>query len=663
VLIGGFVARRNGLKHIWHIHEIIEKPFFLHRFLAWRFRATADQLIVVSKAVEQHWQHALPANKITQIYNGIEPIAPTNIPDFKTTCNIPVNALVIGMAARIHYWKGQSYFVEIARALLSKQLNDANLSNDNLDANNPQKVIPPLYFFIAGDPFPGYEYLLDALHAQLQDPIFKDRVFYLGLVQEMDVFYRSIDVLILPSQLPDPLPTVILEAMQYGIPVVATAQGGALEMVQDNATGIFIPLDNATVAAEKIQTILPASIRQQMGAAGKERVATYFSQAAFEKNMLNVFENNYPTLKLAIIGSRGYPYVYSGYETLVKALAERLPAKGVEITVYCHAHLFPEKPTMVNGIHLVYIPTLPFKSLAQPIHSFFAFWHMVFTKVDVALVLNVSNGPFGIIARLFGKPTMMNVDGLEWLRPKWKGFGGLYFKWAAKMATRFMDLLITDADAMQAIYLKEFGAKSVVITYGAETSPGADLPYLADWNLVERDYYLIVGRMIPDNNADILIEGFVKSNSTKKLVIVGDVPYQDAYADKIRSYQDPRLVFTGYVRSPETLASLYKYCYAYLHGHEFGGTNPTLLKAMANGCAIAALDTVFSREVLQNEQFGFYFSKSPADCTRWLNWAESHCIDIEAKRAIIHQGITEKYTWETVSDLYLYHLKSLANIK
>jgi len=185
VLIGGFVARRNGLKHIWHIHEIIEKPAFLHRFLAWRFRATADQLIVVSKAVETHWQHALPANKITQIYNGIEPIKASDAPDFKSTFNIPANALVIGMAARIHYWKGQSYFVEIARALLSN-------SKD------------PLYFLIAGDPFPGYEYLLDDLKAQLKDPIFEGRIFYVGLVQEMDVFYRSIDLLILPSQLPDP---------------------------------------------------------------------------------------------------------------------------------------------------------------------------------------------------------------------------------------------------------------------------------------------------------------------------------------------------------------------------------------------------------------------------------------------------------------------------
>ncbi|MEN9326787.1 MAG: hypothetical protein RI943_1208 [Bacteroidota bacterium] len=271
VLIGGFVARRNGLKHIWHIHEIIEKPAFLHRFLAWRFRATADQLIVVSKAVETHWQHALPANKITQIYNGIEPIQVSTSPDFKTTFNIHADALVIGMAARIHYWKGQSYFVEIARALLS---------NSNA----------PLYFLIAGDPFPGYEYLLDELQAQLKDPIFEGRVFYVGLVKAMDVFYRSIDLLILPSQQPDPLPTVILEAMQYGIPVAATAQGGALEMVQENETGIFIPLDNAVVAAEKIHAILPASTRHQMGAAGKERVNTYFSQAAFEKNMKAVFE-------------------------------------------------------------------------------------------------------------------------------------------------------------------------------------------------------------------------------------------------------------------------------------------------------------------------------------------------------------------------------------
>ena len=146
-------------------------------------------------------------------------------------------------------------------------------------------------------------------------------------------------------------------------------------------------------------------------------------------------------LKISIIGSRGYPYVYSGYETLVKAIAERMTARGVEVTVYCHSHLFVNKPKQINGIRLVYIPTLQSKTLSQPIHSFMAFWHVVFSKADAVLVLNVSNGPFGLITKLFGKPTMMNVDGLEWLRPKWKGFGATYFKWAAKMAVKFNDLL------------------------------------------------------------------------------------------------------------------------------------------------------------------------------------------------------------------------------
>lgn len=368
------------------------------------------------------------------------------------------------------------------------------------------------------------------------------------------------------------------------------------------------------------------------------------------------------SLKIAIIGSRGYPYVYSGYETLVKALAERLPSKEVELTVYCHAHLFKQKPANVNGVKLVYIPTLPFKSLAQPIHSFFAFWHMVFTSVDAVLVLNVSNGPFGIISRLFHKPTLMNVDGMEWLRPKWKGLGAKYFQWAASMAVRWMDVLVTDADAMKAIYLNKFKANSVVITYGAETSLGANASFLLNWNLSANGYYLIVGRMIPDNNADILIEGFTQSTSTKKLVIVGDVPYADAYANKIRSYADSRLVFTGYVYSPEILASLYKYCFAYLHGHEFGGTNPTLLKAMANGCAIAALDTVFSREVLQDENYGYYFDKNSLSFQQWIHWAENNQEQLAIRRNEIHNAITEKYNWDTVTDLYLYHLTKLAKL-
>ena len=275
VLIGAWVARQNGLKHFWHIHEIIEQPKMLHQFLRWQMRRGADKLIVVSDAVAKCWKGALSnKNSLIRIYNGIESINQNVSIHFRKQFNIPDDAIVLGLAGRIHVIKGQPYFLAIAEAL-KKRNNSSNL-----------------YFFIAGDPYPGQEYLLDEMFGLIRDYNLETAVHYLGKVDEMANFYSAIDLLVVASVQPDSLPTVVLEAMQYGLPVVATAQGGALEMVQENETGIFIPLDNATLAAEKIYAILPAATRAQMGAAGKERVVTHFSQAAFEKNMLAVFENN-----------------------------------------------------------------------------------------------------------------------------------------------------------------------------------------------------------------------------------------------------------------------------------------------------------------------------------------------------------------------------------
>ena len=142
--------------------------------------------------------------------------------------------------------------------------------------------------------------------------------------------------------------------------------------------------------------------------------------------------------KIAIIGSRGYPYVYSGYETLVKELSERLVKSGNEVTVYCHRKLFNEKPKKVNGINLVYTPSVSSKIFSQLYNSFFSFIHVCFSNVDVVLVVNSANGPFGLLTKIFRKKTCINVDGLEWLRPKWKGLGSLYFKFASKLSTIFL---------------------------------------------------------------------------------------------------------------------------------------------------------------------------------------------------------------------------------
>jgi glycosyltransferase involved in cell wall biosynthesis len=368
-------------------------------------------------------------------------------------------------------------------------------------------------------------------------------------------------------------------------------------------------------------------------------------------------------LHVAIVGTRGYPYVYGGYETFVKEMGERLVQRGTEVTIYCHGPLFDEKPKKVNGINLVYMPCVETKSLSQLTNSLLSMIHVCFSKADVVLVVNSANGPFGILTKLLGKPSAINVDGLEWLRPKWKGLGARYYLFASRLATKLYDQLITDSDEMEKIYLEQFGAPSKMIAYGANPKLNSETSLIEKWNLQKESYFLIVGRLIPDNNADLIVEGFVKSKSKRKLVIVGDVPYHDRFAQKMKNIQDKRLIFTGYVRNQEQLAALYHNCYGYFHGHEYGGTNPAMLKALGFGCAILAMDTRFNQEMLQQGKYGWYFDKNIDSVVQIIEKSENSPEKMEYLRAHSRDGLTQKYNWDFVTDEYELLFKSLCKRK
>ena len=367
--------------------------------------------------------------------------------------------------------------------------------------------------------------------------------------------------------------------------------------------------------------------------------------------------------KIAIIGSRGYPYVYSGYETFVRELAERLAQKGFQVTVYNHRSLFKEHPRTVNGINIIYVPTIESKIFSQFIHSFLSICHACWTKYNLLLVVNAANGPFGLIAKLFRQKTAINVDGLEWLRPKWRGLGSRYFYWAAKMATRWYDVVIADSLEMQKIYKAEFGCDSTFIAYGANIKYPTTPQFLAKWNLEKDEYYLIVGRLIPDNNVGFIVQEYIKSPSPRKLVVVGDVPYRDSYARNIKAFPDPRLVFTGYIRDSKELAQLYLYCFAYLHGHEYGGTNPTLLEALASGCAILALDTVFNREMLKDGRYGLFFSKEDGGLKQAIDAIEKSPELRGRLRQQSRDRITEDYTWERITEQYIHFIGNVVKAR
>lgn len=359
-------------------------------------------------------------------------------------------------------------------------------------------------------------------------------------------------------------------------------------------------------------------------------------------------------LNIAIIGSRGYPYVYSGYETLVKELSERMISRGHNVRVYCHNSLFKSKPKNVNGIELIYTPSIETKFLSQFVNSLFSFIHVSFSKIDIVFVVNSANGPFGILTKIFRKKTLINVDGLEWLRPKWKGLGGIYYKIASKLSTILFDYVITDSYEMKKIYQDKFNSSSFVIAYGPTVFRNENHELIeSEFNLKKNNYYLIVGRLIPDNNVKLIVDGFLKSCSNKKIVVVGDVPYKDKYADSLKKINDERLILTGYVKDPELLSQLYNNCYSYVHGHEFGGTNPTMINALNINCKIIALKTNFNIEMLNNKE-AIYFNKDINSVVNSFNKFEKSTSNFNNKYLL-----PKIYDWNYITESYIKLFKQI----
>jgi len=363
-------------------------------------------------------------------------------------------------------------------------------------------------------------------------------------------------------------------------------------------------------------------------------------------------------LKLSIIGVKGYPYVYGGYETLIKELAERISKKNIEVTIYCHKSLFKERPNNLGKIKLVYIPCVETKALSQLTHSFLSTIHVCFSNADVVFYVNAANGPFGYLTKLFKKKTVINVDGLEWLRPKWKGWGAKYFYFAAKKATQLFNVLVTDAFEMQKIYKQLFNANSTMIAYGTDVFVAQPINLLEQWNLKGQDYYLIVGRLIPDNNSDLLIDAFLNFNSKKKLLIVGDDVFNNAFSIQIKNKikASSNIIFTGYIKDTNLLSALYQHAFAYLHGHEFGGTNPTLVKAMGEGSLILALNNKFNSEVLKAGEYGHLFEKNKESLTELMMASEKEDdatqLKVQTMRSNSTKGLVERYQWDYIIDQY-----------
>ena len=345
----------------------------------------------------------------------------------------------------------------------------------------------------------------------------------------------------------------------------------------------------------------------------------------------------------------------SGFETAFAEIAPRLVARGHQITIYCRAsaHSPARRVSFADGIALVYVPSPGGKNFSAVISTLLAVMHgLTRRQFDVWFFVNVGMGHHTALARLSGRPVVMNVDGLDWTRQKWGLVARAYFHSAARSAVRFSTRLVTDAEAMRAYYREYFGADSEMIAYGADVENSTNADLIAQFGVVPRQYYLIVSRLIPENSLAEMLQGFTHSQTTRKLLVVGGATYEDSFQARLRGIAaaDERITLAGHVHDQLLLKELWCNCFAYLHGHSVGGTNPAFLRAMGYGSCVLALDTPFNREVLV--EHGRYFAVNSDSVAAAINDIDAAPDSAASLGELVRARVASAYTWEQVTDQY-----------
>lgn len=366
-------------------------------------------------------------------------------------------------------------------------------------------------------------------------------------------------------------------------------------------------------------------------------------------------------MKLAILGTRGIPARYGGFETFAEQLATYLARHGISVTVFCPAR-FNKPDSLYHGITLRYVKSSGLGSFSETIWDVRCLWKAR-REYDVIYMLGVGAGFATWIPRLYGAAVWVNPDGLEWKRRKWTWLQRVYLAVAEFMSVLFSTMIIADAEAIAEYLHKRYpGLKRVSrIAYGADIpvrKPRSEL--LKEWNLKPGSYYLVVCRLEPENHILEIVEGFEKSKTQRHLVIVGNMENHNSYVRAIRRHKSDRIRFLGTVYDKTELSALRFFARAYLHGHSVGGTNPSLLEAMACSNLVIAHDNPFNREVLGN--CGLYWS-APDEVASIVDAVDELGVDADRRREAAVEIIRTRYTWDKIADAYLAVLHDAHHVR
>jgi len=352
-------------------------------------------------------------------------------------------------------------------------------------------------------------------------------------------------------------------------------------------------------------------------------------------------------MRIAILGTRGIPARYGGFETFGEQLSKRLAAKGHTVTVYCRRPFVTPQDVVAPGVRRVILPTISSKYFDTAFHTLLSVIHVSFTDADVVLICNVANGPIAWIPRLFGKPTVLNVDGLDRKRKKWNLLGRSFLYLCELFSAITPTRIVTDAQIMQEYYWRHYRRHSTMIAYGAELP--ATNGDIKEFDLPAREFVLYVSRLEPENNPELVIAAYRKVETDWPLVMVGGNAYDTSYVERLKSLADSRVIFLGPVYGTPywqllTNAGLY------IFACEVGGVHPALIEAMVAQKPVLYLDTPENRETAADGGLPFRADSGSlsSGITRLLQDAELR-EDLGRKA---QERATKLFGWEETTQKY-----------
>jgi glycosyltransferase involved in cell wall biosynthesis len=354
-------------------------------------------------------------------------------------------------------------------------------------------------------------------------------------------------------------------------------------------------------------------------------------------------------MKLAILGSRGIPSKYGGFETFAEEISVLLVKTGVEVTVQCDKR--SNDKDEYRGVNLFYSKVT--KS-ANPLRYYFEGIRWAVKNCDIILVLGSGGAIFYFLNILKRRVIITNTDGLEFRRDKWSFPIKVYWRISEAFSILFSDILIADSIGIRDYLLTRYRIstrKVRVIEYGAYENGNKNFQAIQKYSLSHRGYYLVVCRLEPENNIEMVIDGYIKSGSALPLVVVGNILKTRYVKRLLKKYNSERVRYIGGIYDKVELSSLRYSCKAYIHGHSVGGTNPSLLEAMGSMNIILVHENIFNREVAGNDQF--YFENSD-ECAAGISIIEKMSEqEIEEHGRASLKRIHDYYNWEMILQKYI----------